>query len=275
MKRARECKVCKHQSRRSIEKMLRSGAKYVDVADRYGIDKRVISKHKKVCMDNNGYYPEKETPPETLVKNVTGLITDAENGTQVVGNVSSAIDAAFSINEWIKKMQKLHDYADRMLDAINDYLMDPDDNNKYFVGPRSEEVTVLYQELDERKRPVGNMLKKASLQELLNKVDDSDQYVIHRADYKHADPRNLLLDFIKVTSSLSRDLIDMRNKDIEWVLKAEKIRIERETLEREAGKSMTPSEMIAQVVKDIGQKMVDTAKANQDLMEKVPGMGRG
>ena len=84
-------------------------------------------------------------------------------------------------------------YVQKMYDACNDWLQDPEDNSRYNLDPRAYEHEIIYnwvltnQDGDERR-----IRKKANLQELLERAMREDEEII-KVESKVADPRNLVL----------------------------------------------------------------------------------
>ena len=78
----------------------------------------------------------------------------------------------------------------KMLDACKEYLQDPEDPNKYYLGPQAQEITVGYWTFDEDKKRGPVVKEKLDL--LLDEIRESRRGVTS-VQYKHADPRNLLI----------------------------------------------------------------------------------
>lgn len=82
--------------------------------------------------------------------------------------------------------------ANLILSACKEYLTDPDDPGKLYIGPRASDIDVVYEDLndmDDRGRPRH---KKATLQEVINRVE-MGRYEVVSTYSKHADPRELYL----------------------------------------------------------------------------------
>ena len=84
---------------------------------------------------------------------------------------------------YVLRLERLRDGALRW-----DLFSDPADPSRYDVGPRAEDVDVVYTELvgEERVR------RKASLADLLERIEGSGRSVLF-AEARHADPRELAL----------------------------------------------------------------------------------
>jgi hypothetical protein len=86
------------------------------------------------------------------------------------------------------RMQKLYD-------ACDDYLRDPENGERYYLGPRAHEMQVVYETCSGKK----TVRKKATLARLLEqlskkKLDPVEVYT------KYADPRKLIIDTASVLS---------------------------------------------------------------------------
>ncbi|MBW3622708.1 MAG: helix-turn-helix domain-containing protein [Armatimonadetes bacterium] len=93
------------------------------------------------------------------------------------------IDAMGELTRSLARVNKLYD-------ACEEWLLDPE-TGKYDIGPRSDEVIVFYEVIDENGRPKQ---KKATLAYLLTLVDGMDAAgLVTRTESKHADPRELVL----------------------------------------------------------------------------------
>lgn len=153
--------IDKHPQRQQIIEALTAGIdSYGKLSQRFGIDKAVLHryKHKKLLP----YVERKERD--------TNLRT-AEYLYDTIGGM----------------MSKLH----KMLDACDKYLADPDSGTEYYLGPRSDELKIVYYAGDGggswRNR------KTAQLQTLLDIVSKGLDIKVSHVSYTHADPRKLIL----------------------------------------------------------------------------------
>ena len=83
-------------------------------------------------------------------------------------------------------------YVQKMYDACNDWLEDPDDHSKYNLDPRAYEHQVIYNKIIPGDDKDIRIRKKDSLQELLDRAIKDDEEVI-KVESKVADPRNIVL----------------------------------------------------------------------------------
>ncbi|MBN2860881.1 MAG: hypothetical protein JXK93_11505 [Sphaerochaetaceae bacterium] len=94
-------------------------------------------------------------------------------------------------------------YVQKMYEACNDWLEDPEDHSKYNLDPRATELKVIY--LQEYIDDMGNTKTyrmKEPLQDLLDKAMNPEQSPI-KVETKIADPRNLVL---QTAQTLDRQL---------------------------------------------------------------------
>ncbi len=85
--------------------------------------------------------------------------------------------------------------VEKLLAACDEYLQDPDDPSKYFLGPRAENIEVIY--LEEifdgdpaGREPGASYRQKALLSQLLDRTGK----MVIGTHWKHADPRKLILE---------------------------------------------------------------------------------
>lgn len=85
-------------------------------------------------------------------------------------------------------------YVQKMYEACNDWLQDPEDHSRYNLDPRAYEHDVIYNWIitDEDGKDT-RIRKKANLQELLERAIRDDEEII-KVESKTADPRKLILD---------------------------------------------------------------------------------
>lgn len=100
------------------------------------------------------------------------------------------------VREWdadriVEELEEIMSYAQKLLDACDEWLRDPESPDRYTLMPRSDEVDVVYMETSgDRTVP-----KKAKLQDLLDGLKE-DGYAIRSATWKVSDPRKLMLDAV-------------------------------------------------------------------------------
>jgi len=102
--------------------------------------------------------------------------------------------------EILKAINQVMDRAQKMYDACDEYLTDPKDPKKYFLGPRADEVEIVYEYIVESGDKEFVKKERDSLKNMLDRLKGKD---VVGVKYKYADPRELLL---KTATVLNRQL---------------------------------------------------------------------
>lgn len=101
---------------------------------------------------------------------------------------SDALDVMTELRNIFTKMNK-------MIDACDAFLTDPDDPSVYSLGPRAHEVMVTYEIVigeTQSGTPITKR-KKANLQSLLDIAEEKTKGEVTIVETKSADPRDLIL----------------------------------------------------------------------------------
>ncbi len=181
------CKVCDSKRVVQINQMILRGDSIAKINKLYGISRTTITKHKRECiaevlqtaLDERG--EEKQLVGDTLIKQV-----EADIG-------------------------MIH----KLINACDEYLTDPEDPNKYFVGPRSNEIEIVYQGKDPQTGRLEKLTHKASLQEMIDVVENSDNFIVRNINIKQADPRELLLKSIAKLEGIVKMILETTMSEIE------------------------------------------------------------
>jgi hypothetical protein len=181
----KKCIVCNHKKVAQIEAKIRNGASLNSLHKLYGMSRNVLMKHKNVCMAR--------------------LIAD-DNDTR----------EALVGDSLIQQVQDQISMIHKLVKACDDYLTDPDDPEKYFLGERGDEIEVVYRTFDEETGRTSNMQRKASLQEMITAVESTNHYIVMSLNSKHSDPRDLLLKAIGKLETTSKFIMEASQKMIEW-----------------------------------------------------------
>jgi hypothetical protein len=152
----RACTVCTHEHHKAIDSALVAGVPTPELTAKYRVSEDALLRHKAAHL------------PAKLMKS------------QEAKELANADDLLSELRQCIERVSLLSDACDR-------WLRDPDDPTQYNVGPRSEDVTVTYEEMDSERV----LRKKAPLSELLARLEG--RYTVTAVETKHADPRELLL----------------------------------------------------------------------------------
>jgi hypothetical protein len=157
------CKVCNHPERHHIDRLI-AGQKYADrlIAVKFHLSMSSVRRHR---IDHLPKYLAHSAKARELV--------DKE---KILGEIEDMV----------------HDV--RMLfDACHEYLLDPEDPSRYFLGPRAHEIEVVYLErvvTNPEKGKERVFKRRAQLDELLARTGVE----VDHSKYSIADPRKLILE---------------------------------------------------------------------------------
>jgi hypothetical protein len=177
----RTCTVCTHHERDAIDAALVAGESYRSIAQRFAASVHAIGRHRA------DHIPELLARAQAA-REAHGTALGAQVAQQEAAKDAHALDVMGQVERLFARMGLLSD-------ACHDWLLDPDDPTRYFLGPRTEDVMVTYMGRDWEGKPVR---KKAPLSQLLAKLEDAG-VVVDRHETKYADPRELA---IKVAAQL-------------------------------------------------------------------------
>lgn len=96
-----------------------------------------------------------------------------------------------------------------LMDACDEWLRDAGDPQKYNIGARADDVDVHYVTHHEVNGRIVTSKHKEKLQVLLDRLED---YHVERTEWKHADPRELILKTAqeaRATVTVAADLVRM------------------------------------------------------------------
>ena len=157
---ARKCEVEQHPERQRIVRALARGDSYRIIMERYGITKASLSRF----MTSRLLPRAAKEKAERELRDGKGVLDE--------------------INRIMVRVNK-------MFDACDEYLSDPNREGKYWLGPRAEEVEIVYMDDSEN----GGVMKRDKLDVILANKGKGRAVSVH---YRHADPRKLILDTAKV-----------------------------------------------------------------------------
>jgi len=120
----------------------------------------------------------------------------------------------------IKQVEADITLVHKLVQACDAWLTDPDDPNKYFLGPRGEEIDITYQETDPETGRLEKIMKKASLQEMIHAVE-AGGFIIRNITTKQADPRELLLKSIGKLEGIVKMILETTQAELENKFKRE------------------------------------------------------
>ena len=177
------CKICDSNKVAQINQKLVNGDSIASISKLYGFARDTIKRHKKLCMG--------------------ALLKQANDEKQLVGD------------SLIKQVESDIYMIHKLVKACDEWLTDPEDPSKYFLGPRGDEIEIIYQGKDPKTDRLLPTMRKASLQEMIDTVEKSDKFTIHNITHKHADPRELLLKAIAKLEGIVKMILDTTMAEIE------------------------------------------------------------
>ena len=161
------CTICRHPDSELVNAALIGGASERTVADRFELSRAAVHRHAANHV------------PALAAKAIAAQ--DVDRGAQIAEEVQTVL----------RRIRK-------MSDACDEYLQHPADPERYFLGPRADELTVLYETWEEvtdvkgRSRALRRRELKP-LSEFLDELRGLQGEAVH-VRYRHADPRKLLID---------------------------------------------------------------------------------
>jgi len=187
----RPCSICTHEERESIDRDLLKGVSYRRIAARTGAAATSLRRHKHAHLAAAmaaGAQRRERAITETAIE----LAQDDARGA-----VLHAAGLRAELEQCFLRLRKMFDAADR-------WLTDPAEPSEYWLGPRSEDVGVVYVEMvGDPPLPVRSREKLSTLLERLadaGQVGDS----LVTVEVRHADIRTLALGIAKrMESSMS------------------------------------------------------------------------
>jgi hypothetical protein len=100
----------------------------------------------------------------------------------------------------LDELDRIMGVMNRLYSAAEEYLQDPENPGKFYLGPRDWEVDVVVQDRREKK-PI---LRRVRLDDLLDEaLKKHPQLALVSAHYHHSDPRDTI---VKVASVLTKQL---------------------------------------------------------------------
>lgn len=133
-------------------------------------------------------------------------------------------DGDFILDELDEIMTEIKNY----IKSSADYLRDPEDPEKFFIGPRAEDIEVVYYKKPPKGAEMWKTVKtKSTIQKLLYKIEGED-YNITDWKFLNADPRklylegyNTLIKYLSLLAKIKGEIKDVKiniNMIEEWPL---------------------------------------------------------
>jgi hypothetical protein len=172
----RRCSVCDHPDRERINSALVAGDKLRNIAQRFATSEFALCRHKRDHL------------PDTLTK-AQGVKEAAQAAALVEQRRDQEAQEVSHADDLMVELQRCMRRVNLLFDACHEWLQDPDDPERYTLEPRDNEVNVVVRTTDAEGKP---RTVRRKLRELLAEVE-TGRYTVERAEYKHADPRELVL----------------------------------------------------------------------------------
>lgn len=150
-----------HPRKKEIERDLINRMPYSEVARKYGITVKEASKYFK----------------KTLVPQLAKVLHKERKE---------------NVDMILRKLNKVAEKSNKLLEACDLWLTDPENKEVYNLEPRASEIEVIYNELVDTGDGVKKIRKKDTLQRLINLIKGRN-YEVTRITTKVADPRDLIL----------------------------------------------------------------------------------
>jgi len=194
-----KCKICDSKKVAQINQKIVNGDSIASISKLYGFARDTIKRHKNLC--------------------ISALLKQANDEKELVGD------------SLVKQVEADIFMIHKLVRACDQWLTDPDDPSKYFLGPRGNEIEITYMGKDKETGRQEKIPRKATLQEMIDVIEDEKIYVIHNITHKYADPRELLLKAIAKLEGIVKMILDTTMAEIENKHKREAI----EKVEAEGG----------------------------------------
>jgi len=175
----RTCSICIHQQREAIERALVADEPQRGMAQRFGVSRQALGRHVTEHMPAvlaTAQHAQQERAAAHAVAVGEQIATQEARGQEHALDVMTELGRCFT-------------RVNMLFDACHEWLLDPDQPTKYYLGPRADDVKVIYWGRDSSGQAVQ---KKASLAEMLATIEGKGVR-IERWETKYADPRELAL----------------------------------------------------------------------------------
>jgi hypothetical protein len=155
------CSICGHPERTAIELAIANRQPLRAIARQYSVSKDAVARHRDGC----GAQPVIEARQEA--------------------DVARQLTVKEELRGIMARVEKLYQ-------ACDDWLQDPEQPGRYELGPRAREIKVTYTEWVPAGDGVRPVVRSALLSVLLAKIEGTGRDV-ERVEMRQADPRMLLL----------------------------------------------------------------------------------
>lgn len=169
------CTVCAHPERVAIDTALVAGTSNRRIAAQFDVSESGVRCHKAEHLTQL----LTKAPPEPAH-------ADALRAQAAAQDAGEDLHVRSVVGELERCFARMH----LLFDACDEWLRDPEHPERYDIGPRGEEITVIYTLLDGDGIPFR---AKGKLSDLLAEVRKSKGALSASAETKYADPRELVL----------------------------------------------------------------------------------
>lgn len=247
----RTCTICTHPDRHELEKAIVDGLSNRGIAKQFSVGADAVLRHRR------DHFPQ--AVAETVVarnRSRTGG-NQANRGTAAVAGYARqradveeahVVDVFHELYIQLERLGKLYD-------SIHEWMNDPDDPSKYFLGARSHEIMVVYEDYRDRTPNGMPKRKRATLEWLLDQIERNGHHGPERAETSFADPRDLL---VKVSAEL-RQQMQLRVSILEKLYNAQEVEAFQDAV----------LNAIAEVSPDVRRSIEDALRRRQPLRRTV------
>lgn len=106
-------------------------------------------------------------------------------------------DQKATSDDYMKKIEKLSGYCNKLIEACDAWLSDPDDESKYTLADRAEEITVVYEDLNDS----GKFVRKKENLGLLIRSLLPEGAKLQYVQTRRTDTRELILKALNTAQS--------------------------------------------------------------------------
>lgn len=169
----RKCSICSHKQSKQINNLIAEGVSFRNISQRYGMDIASISRHadQHLKIDLHSVVEQKRQSD------------------------------AFDFHETLKTLLMK---TNKMFVAVDEWLVDPENPDRYDISPRDDEIVVLYLDNSDLTKQGEPKRKKDTLRNLLKRYEAASGNDAIAVQSLAMDNRKLLLE----TAKLFADRLD-------------------------------------------------------------------
>lgn len=206
------CSICSHPKRAEIDKALISGMSLRNVSERFGTSGTTLHRHKNAHLAKQIERAERQIESQTE----RAVIAQEER------RDAEALDVHTELRRIFLRLNK-------MADACDAWLTDPDNPDVYDLNPRAHEVKVTYEvEIGEDRN--GNPImkrKKDDLATLIRMIEQGGIGNVTMVESKIGDPRQLIIN----TANALKPSVELLAKLVGKIDDAPKVQIQINAIE--------------------------------------------